>query len=119
MPRARSSRAQLAGVAPEVCAGPPKWPKPPQPVGRPAPVGLVPLNERNAVGLAVGRPVPPAKPLGRAHAAVVEPPLVPLPLDELLEQPATTPTAVTPASETAATLSAKALRIERPPAFSR
>jgi hypothetical protein len=108
-------------VAPALgAAPPPKWPKPAQPLGRPAPLGLVPLNEGNPLGLAVGRvPPPPPKPLGKplglAHA--VEPVLAPPLLDELLEQPATTPTAVRPASEMAAALSVNALRIERPPAF--
>jgi hypothetical protein len=122
------SRAQFAGaVAPAVGVEPPYWPKPPKPpqppgppapLGRPAPVGRVPLNVWVPVGLAVGRLPPPGKPpVGLAHAVVVEPLPAPAPLDELLEQPATTPIVVRPATETAAALSANALRIERPPAF--
>jgi hypothetical protein len=85
---------------------PPKRPKP-QPPGRPAPVGLTPPG--NPVGLAVGRAPPPGNPVGLAQAVLV---LVAEPLpDEPFEQPATSPTAVSPATEIAATLSPNALRI--------
>ena len=104
-------RAQAAGavVAPAAGVPPPKWPKP-QPPARPAPVGLLPPPGNPPVGLAVGLLPPPGNPpVGLVQLAVLvglaEPP------DEPFEQPATTPTAVSPATEIAATLSPNALRI--------